>query len=177
MTTSEVISLVQAIIWPTFALIVVFVFRRSLIKLLSAVEKRIDSGAEVTSTWVTFGAVPSNLKSPEGNAPVTDSHLALIHSSWRYPKKDAEYKRPMYTFHVVIQATDEVLDRIESVKYSLHPSYPNPIQIVTDRKSRFKLKELAWGESSVRAEIKIKEQEQTIKLSRYINLTQSGPRI
>ena len=136
-----------------------------------------DSGAEVTSNWVTFGAAPSNLKSPEGGAPVTENHLALIHSSWRYPKKDAEFNKPMYGVHVVIQATDEVLDRIESVKYSLHPSYPNPIQVVTDRKSRFKLKELAWGESSVRAEIKIKGQEQPIRLARYINLTLTGPRI
>jgi len=177
MTASEIVSLVQAVIWPVFALVMVVIFRPRLIKLLLAVEKRMDSGAEVTSTWVTFGAVPSNLKSPEGGAPVTENHLALIHSSWRYPKKDAEFNRPMYAFHVVVQATDEVLDRIESVKYSLHRSYPNPIQVVTDRKSRFKLKELAWGESTVRAEVKINGQEQPIKLARYINLTLTGPQI
>lgn len=127
--------------------------------------------------FVMLGTVPTNLKTPESDAPVTENHLAIIHSSWRYPKKDKEYRRPMYAFHVVVQATDEVLDRIESVRYSLHPSYPNPIQVVTDRKSRFKLKELAWGESSVRAEVKIKGQDQPIKLNRYINLTLTGPEI
>lgn len=83
----------------------------------------------------------------------------------------------MFCFHVVVQASDEVLDRIEYVMYSLHPSHPNPIQTVTDRKSRFKLKEMAWGESNVRAEAKVKSQDEVIKLSRYINLTLTGPRI
>jgi len=35
---------------------------------------------------------------------------------------------------------------------------------------------LAWGETNTQAEVKIKGQEQPIKLSRYINLTQTGPR-
>lgn len=83
----------------------------------------------------------------------------------------------MFCFHVAIQASDVVLDRVENVRYSLHPSYPNRIQIVTDRKSRFKLKELAWGESIVKAEVKIKDQQEPIKLSRYINLTLSGSQI
>ena len=64
---------------------------------------------------------------------MTENHLALIHSSWRHPRKDAEFGRPMFAFHVVLQATEAVLDRVESVRYSLHPSYPNPIQTVTDR--------------------------------------------
>ena len=121
--------------------------------------------------------IPSVLKIPVKGEKVTENHLALVHSSWRYAKKDSEFKKEMYAFHVIVQCNDEVLDRIESVKYRLHPDYPNPNQTVTDRKSRFKLKELAWGEGNVRAEVKIKGQEQTIELNRYINLTQTGPRI
>ena len=177
MHASNWVALVQTLVWPAFALAVALIFRHSLLKLLSAVEKRLDSGAEVTSTWITFGAVPSNLQSPDKNSPVTENHLALVHSNWRYPKKDAEFSRPMFGFHIIIQATDDVLDRIEFVKYGLHPSYPNPLQTVTDRKSRFKLKELAWGESTVRAGVKIKGQDEPINLSRYINLNRTGPRI
>jgi len=108
---------------------------------------------------------------------ITSNHMALIHSSWRYPKKDAEFGRRMWVFHVVVQARDEVLDRIEYVKYFLDQSYPNPVQTVTDRQSRFRLKELANGESSVRCEVKIKGQERLVFLERYINLTDTGPRI
>jgi len=121
--------------------------------------------------------IPTILKAPDKGEQVTENHLALVHSSWRYAKKDSEFKKDMYAFHVIVQGNEEVLDRIEYVKYSLHPTYPNPNQVVTDRKSHFKLKELAWGESNVRAEVKIKGQEQTIKLNRYINLTQTGPNI
>ena len=83
----------------------------------------------------------------------------------------------MWAFHVVIQARDEVLDRVESVKYLLDPAYPNRIQVVTDRKSRFMLKELANGESTVRCEVKIKDQSEVVTLERYINLTATGPRL
>ena len=103
--------------------------------------------------------------------------MALIHSSWRYPKKDAEFGRRMWAFHVIVQARDEVLDQIEYVKYFLARSYPNPVQIVTDRSTRFKLKELANGESTVRCEVKIKGQEAPVLLTRYINLADTGPRI
>lgn len=174
---SNAVALVQALAWPTGVLIIALTFRRELVRLLRAVEKRLDSGAEVTSTWVSFGAVPSTLKAPNENEPVTDTHVALVHTSWRYPKKDREFRKEMYAFHVIVQGRDSVLDRIESVRYSLHPAYPNSVQVVTDRHSKFKLKELAWGESTVRAEIKVKGQEQTIHLRRYINLTQTGPRI
>lgn len=123
-------------------------------------------------------SVPNTLVVPSENEPVTRSHMALIHSSWRYPKKDAEFGRPMYAFHALIQAPDRVLNRIEYVKYLLDRSYKElAVQIVTDRSSRFKLKQLAWGESILRAEVKIKGQDDLIELSRYINLTQTGPRI
>jgi tetratricopeptide (TPR) repeat protein len=135
--------------------------------------------AVVVAAWQDVGIEIGgpDRKSPGQSVPVTENHLALIHSSWRYPKKDAEFGRQMYCFHVVVQGRDEVLDRIEYVKYRLDPSYPNPDRTVTDRKSRFKLKELAWGESTVRAEVKVKGQEEPIQLSRHINLNETGPRI
>jgi hypothetical protein len=126
---------------------------------------------------VEVGQAPSNLRLPVSGEESTENHLALIHSSWRYPKKDAEFRRPMWAFHVVIQARPEVLDRVECAKYFLDRSYPNPVQIVTDRLSRYKLKDLANGESAVRCEVKIKDQETPINLTRYINLTETGPRI
>ena len=77
--------------------------------------------------------------------------------------------------HVVIQARDEVLDRIESAKYVLDASYPNRIQVKTDRATRFELKELANGESIIRCEVRIKGQSVPVLLERYINLTDTGP--
>ncbi len=171
------IVLVGATAWPVVALIALFVFRKPAKAILKILERRIEGGASVKFYSVEVGPAPTNLPVPSQDEPITANHLALLHSSWRYPKKDAEFGRRMWAFHVVVQARDEVLDRIDYVKYILDPSYPNPIQNVTDRPTRFKLKELANGESTVRAEIRIKGQDVPIALSRYINLTDTGPRI
>jgi hypothetical protein len=148
-----------------------------LLAILRGLERRIDAGASVKIYSVEVGQAPTSLSAPSKDEAVTSNHMALIHSSWRYPKKDAEFRKRMWAFHVVVQARDEVLDRIEYVKYFLDKSYPNPVQVVTDRPSRFKLKELANGESTVRCEVKIKGQEDPVLLSRYINLADTGPRI
>jgi len=171
------ILLINAVAWPLVALVALFMFHNPAKAILQLLEKRIEGGASVKFYSVEVGQAPANLPLPAKGEAITANHLALLHSSWRYPRKDAEFGRRMWAFHVVVQARDEVLDRIEYVKYLLDPSYPNPVQSVTDRTSRFKLKELANGESTVRAEIRIKGQEGPIVLSRYINLTDTGPRI
>ncbi len=174
---SDWVRLIEVLAWPVTILIILGILYRQLSSLLLVLVDRIKAGAGLETPWLSVSAIPSDLEPPAQDEPITANHMALIHSSWRYPKKDSEFGRPMYALHAVIQAPDEVLDRIEYARYELHPSYPNPVQTVTDRISRFKLKELAWGESMLRAKVKIKGQEEPIKLSRYINLTQTGPRI
>ena len=176
-TFQLVVQLVQAFLWPVVAIVFIGVFRKPLLAILQSLKDRMDAGASIEIYQVKVGQVPTNLPSPSSGEIITADHMALIHSSWRYPKKDIEFGMPMWAFHVIVQAREEVLNRIESVKYLLDPAYPNPIQIVTDRLSRFKLKELANGESTVRCEVKIKGQPNTVRLERYINLTNTGPRI
>ena len=177
MEIDQYIRILEIVIWPILAVMMVAVFYNHLNKLIDILLIRIKAGAEFSTPWVSVGKIPSTVKAPENNEPITENNMALIHSSWRYPKKDRDYGRPMYCFHAIIQAPDEVLNRIEYVKYYLHPTYPNKVQVVNDRKSHFKLKELAWGETNLKAEVKIEKQDEPIKLSRYINLTESGPRI
>jgi hypothetical protein len=171
------VELVKALAWPLVAIVGLLFFRKPLLAIFRGLAKRIDAGASIKIYSVEVGRAPTNLPVPSTDETITTNHMALIHSSWRYAKKDAELGRRMWAFHVVVQARQEVLDRIEYVKYLLDPSYPNPVQVVTDRVSRFKLKELANGESTVRCEVKVKGQEEPVCLSRYINLADTGPRI
>jgi hypothetical protein len=171
------VQLVQAFAWPAVAVIAIAVFYKPIRSILEALRKRMDTGASIEIYQVKVGQAPNNLPAAAAGETLTADHMALIHSSWRYPKKDTEFGVPMWAFHVIVQAREEVLNRIESVKYLLDPSYPNPVQVVTDRLSRFKLKELANGESTVRCEVKVKGQPELVKLQRYINLTNTGPRI
>lgn len=173
----DLAAILDAIVWPVFAAIFIGLFHRNIKSLIETIKIRIEKGASLTTPFGSLGPAPLGIEAPKENEPITENHMALIHSSWRYPKKDSEFKRTMYCFHAIIQAPDEVLDRIEYVKYHLHPSYPNSEQTVFDRASQFKLKELAWGESNLKADVKIKDQDDIIKLSRYINLTETGPKI
>ncbi len=173
----ESVKLVAALAWPVTVIGVMFFFRSNLIVIFEALTKRIKAGAQIETPFFSVHALSTTLPLPEVGTLVTAEHLALIHSSWRYPQKDREFGRPMYAFNAIIQGRDEVLDRIEYVRYILHNSYPNPIQTSTDRIVRFKLKELAYGESNLRAEVKIVGQDELVCLKRYINLTETGSRL
>jgi hypothetical protein len=176
-TFQLVVELVQAFLWPGVAAIAITVFYKPIRSILEGLRQRMDAGASIEIYQVKVGQAPTNLPAAAAGETLTVDHMALVHSSWRYPKKDVEFGTPMWAFHVVVQAREEVLNRIESVKYLLDPSYPNTVQVVTDRLSRFKLKELANGESTVRCEVKVKGQAEVIKLERYINLTNTSPRV
>ena len=119
-----------------------------------------------------------SIAEPRPNEPVTDEHLALIHSSWRVSQRDVDFGgRRMYQIHVIVFGHDSALARIERVTYRLDPAYPNPKQSSTNRSRNFELKELANGYSVVRADVSIKGQVELVRLSRFINLTETGPRL
>ena len=177
MSIEQYIKILELVVWPIIVLLIILLFFKKILKLFNVLLHRIEKGAEFSTPWASVGPLPSTVKEPEENEPITENNMALIHSSWRCTNKDRGYQHVMYCFHAIIQAPDKVLNQIEYVKYKLHSSYPNNEQVVHDRKSHFKLKELAWGESNLRADIKIKGQDKPIRLSRYINLNESGPRI
>ena len=50
-----------------------------------------------------------------------------------------------WTWEVWVDAPDAVLDQVEAVIYTLHASFPNPRQRITDRTSRFALRSGGWA--------------------------------
>jgi transcription initiation factor IIF auxiliary subunit len=66
-----------------------------------------------------------------------------------------------------IEGPDEDLDRIESVTYSLHPTFPEPIRTVTDRASKFQLRCSGWGIFRIPVEVRLKNG-QTIELEHQL---------
>jgi hypothetical protein len=166
----DIVKLVEILIWPfVTSTIYLFNFKR-INRLFEVLILRIENGAEFEFSSIKIGEVPSNLPSAQITEEILEKHLALVHSSWRYQKKDVDFGRKMYCFEVHIEANLDVLERIEYVKYTLHKSYPNPEQTKTNFNDKFVLKELAWGASYVKAFVKIKNQKEEILLKRYINL-------
>ena len=111
---------------------------------------------------------------------VTEADLQLAYSCWRSPNKDQEFGRKMYTFHVLVEASPIILDRIEYVTYKLPPAWEaNQIKTIgkEGRSTCFEMKELAWGASTINADVKIEGQDKLVALSHPIILTKTGPRL
>lgn len=66
-----------------------------------------------------------------------------------------------------IEGADEDLDRIESVTYRLHPTFPEPIRAVADRASKFQLRCSGWGIFLIPVDIRLKNSE-TIALQHQL---------
>jgi hypothetical protein len=122
-----------------------------------------------------------NLERVADGEPVTDAHLHIVHSCWRVDK-DSPFGRMPYQIHLIIYGHHSALARIESVEYLL-PGYPkgHDRQRGGPRDSLFELKELANGFSIVQALVHLSLQppgySRILRLSRFINMSESGPRL
>jgi hypothetical protein len=83
----------------------------------------------------------------------------------------------MYQIRVGVFGHPNALDRVETVRYLLDPSYPKAVYEIAESSPYFQLKELANGYSVIRAEVRVKGQAELVRLSRFINLTEAGPRL
>ena len=87
-------------------------------------------------------------------------------------EQDSEYQGAGYwKWSVWIDATDAELDKIESVEYALHPTFANPIRVVDDRETKFRLETAGWGEfllyaTAMLSDGRTVELEHELKLSR-----------
>ncbi len=62
-----------------------------------------------------------------------------------------------YDWTVFCSSSKEELNLIEKVEYHLHPSFPDPIRVVTDSKNGFPLKARGWGVFLIRIIIYLKD--------------------
>ena len=58
-----------------------------------------------------------------------------------------------YQWSVEIAASNEILDKIDFVKYTLHETFPKPLQIIRNRRTNFRLDGRAWGTFPIPVEI------------------------
>jgi hypothetical protein len=82
-------------------------------------------------------------------------------------------KEEWWSWKVWLDGTDETLDQVDSVKYLLHPTFPNPVRIVNNRQSKFELSDKGWGEFAITAHVSTKAGEK-ISLEHWIEFKQAG---
>jgi hypothetical protein len=65
--------------------------------------------------------------------------------------------RDWYDWCVFVKESPSQLEAIQSVEYTLHPTFPNPIRRTLDRTARFALFSDGWGEFTIRIRIETTE--------------------
>lgn len=66
-----------------------------------------------------------------------------------------------YQWRVFVDEEDKVLNRIEHVQYLLHQTFPNPLRISDDRKSKFALESSGWGSFTIYITVRFKDGTET----------------
>jgi hypothetical protein len=178
------VDLLTGLAWPLTLLVAVIVFWPQLQALTSEIVTRTQQGASLQLGIVSVSSLPelaARIPTPATTEPVSLENIALLHTSFVRPDKTREFDdgRTYYQFEVIVIAPDAVLRRVTSVRYELENAWPpdRRVQIVTDRPSRFKLKELANGTSIVKARIDLHGQDHALLLNRFIDLRPTGPRL
>lgn len=178
------VNLLTGLAWPFVLLAAVVVFWPQIQALVSVMVARTQQGASFQLGFVSVSSLPEQaerIPSPSAGQPVSLENIALLHTSFIRPDKTRKFDdgRTYYQFEVIVIAPDDVLRRVDSVRYELEDAWPpdRRVQIVTDRPSRFKLKELANGTSIVKARIDLHGQDRPVVINRFIDLRPEGPRI
>jgi transcription initiation factor IIF auxiliary subunit len=58
---------------------------------------------------------------------------------------------------VWVEGSDESLNQVESVEWTLHPTFPTPIRRVTNRAEKFRLETGGWGVFPIVARVRTKD--------------------
>lgn len=173
-------SLLGTLVWVALIIVAILYFEAPITGLLASLIRKIDSAERIRfSKWLDIRVDVKRIPVPRETQTVTLDNVALLHTSFLRQDKTIEYNDGMtyYQIEVILLAPEAVLDRVEKVTYYLDESYPNPVRTEDDRKSRFKLKELANGTSIVRATVEFRAQAEPLHLNRFIDLRPEGPRI
>ncbi|MDR4467776.1 MAG: TIR domain-containing protein [Nitrospira sp.] len=77
-----------------------------------------------------------------------------------------------WEWSVWLDGEKKELDAIAHVVYTLHPTFPNPVVRVSDRKTKFRLDSSGWGEFTIYLQINQKDGS-TIKREHHLELKDS----
>jgi hypothetical protein len=184
---AELITAFAQILWPFIAVFLLIFFRQS-------IKTAIENGAEIAFEFMgnkvritpTKKIITGDHQNQENKLPEitekkeipADYFYINHHSFYREDKQDqlralTNLKCKLYYIHITTNSYYQgAVDHVEKVEYYLHETYPEPIQVRTNKKDNFLLKELAYGEYVLIAKIYLKNRKIPLILNRYISLSQ-----
>ncbi len=169
----ELVPLLQTLVWPVGLALLLWRNKEAFVRIVTALAKRIEDGAPLKAGAVEIGAAPSLPSVPKETDPrqvdALPHDIYMVHSALRDRALDtAEYE--YYRLRIFLESDEpQALDDVASVTYRLHPTFRDPVRMVSDRKSNFELRTAAWGEFNMTAEIAYRGGKKLV-VERYINL-------
>jgi hypothetical protein len=100
---------------------------------------------------------------------------AWVQAQTIYVDNTAKYSSGHYSWTVFLIADDATLKNIDYVEYTLHPSFPNPVQPpIRERggKCAFALTASSWGEFEVKVKVGLKNGS-TVYLKHWLTLLEN----
>jgi len=85
-----------------------------------------------------------------------------------------QYDRAYFEWRVFVDDSPAVLDRIASVDYALHPTFPNPFQSSSDRRKQFELRSSGWGSFTIMVTVHYTDGRQ-VKFAYWLDLQKPWP--
>jgi transcription initiation factor IIF auxiliary subunit len=86
-----------------------------------------------------------------------------IEQSYQYEGED------WWRWSVWLEGSDEELDQVEYVQYTLHRTFPKPVRRVHDRASKFRLGTGGWGTFTIYVLV-VRKDRGEVKLSHELQL-------
>ncbi|MFG2502259.1 protein kinase [Streptomyces sp. NPDC048441] len=106
---------------------------------------------------------------PDSVSPQAAPRIHVAHAARRETSLDSGNYR-YHRIRVFLEGDDDGdLDRVTKVVYHLHPTFPEPDRVVTDRTTEFELKMSAWGEFALTADVHVEGRQTPLRLERYLN--------
>lgn len=85
-------------------------------------------------------------------------------------EQDYKYKdKDLWEWSVWVEASEEKLDKIEYVEYTLHPTFIRPVREIRDRATKFRLSTVGWGIFTIYATVFLKDGK-SVKLEHELEL-------
>lgn len=79
-----------------------------------------------------------------------------------------------FRWKVFTDEPDAILDKIESVEYLLHPTFPNPYATRKDRATKFSLESRGWGSFDIDITVNFKDGHKEVG-KYYLDLKRGWP--
>lgn len=115
-----------------------------------------DLAQSISSFWSQVGARSNGVDNEWLRTYIAGGAAIIIEETKQL--NDRRYgKNTAYEWRISVDLPDDALDKIESVQYTLHETFTNPVRIIRDRASKFSLTMIGWGIFEIPVELRLKD--------------------